>query len=34
MREICERPTEEDFDLWKINRDAEEETHQMEFALK
>jgi len=34
MREIYERPAEEDFDLWKINRDAEEETHQMEFALK
>ena len=34
MREICERPTEEEFDLWKINRDAEEETHQAEFALK
>ena len=24
----------EDFDLWKIDRNAEEETHQVEFALK
>lgn len=34
MQEVFERPTEVDFDLWKINRDAEEETHQAEFALK
>lgn len=34
MRENFGRPREEDFDLWKINRDAEEETHQAEFALK
>jgi len=34
MQEIYERPEEEDFDLWKINRNAEEETHQVEFALK
>jgi len=34
MREIFERPEEEDFDLWKIDRHSEEETHQVEFAFK
>lgn len=34
MRENNGKPTEEDFDLWKLDRDAEEETHQAEFALK
>jgi hypothetical protein len=34
MREIVEKPREEDFDLWKIDRNAEEETHQAEFVLK
>jgi len=34
MRETYEKPREEDFDLWKLDRNAEEETHQAEFALK
>jgi hypothetical protein len=33
MRENQGKP-EDDFDLWKIDRDATEETHQAEFALK
>jgi len=34
MKEIRKRPVGEDFDLWKIGRDAAEETHQAEFASK
>jgi hypothetical protein len=34
MRENHDKPVEEDFDLWKLDRDATEETHQAEFALK
>ena len=34
MRENQEEPRGEDFDLWKLDRDAQEETHQAEFALK
>jgi len=34
MRETLEEVAEQDFDLWKLDRDAQEETHQAEFALK
>jgi hypothetical protein len=34
MREIQKPVPEEDLDLWKINRGADEETHQAEFASK
>jgi hypothetical protein len=34
MRETPEESGESDFDLWKLDRDAQEETHQAEFALK
>jgi len=34
MRETPEASSERDFDLWKLDRDAQEETHQAEFALK
>jgi hypothetical protein len=34
MRENEEEASGEDFDLWKIDRKAQEETHQAEFALK
>ena len=34
MRETPEEVGERDFDLWKLDRDAQEETHQAEFALK
>jgi len=34
MRETPEENAEIDFDLWKLDRDAQEETHQAEFALK
>src|SRR2546422_9675382 len=34
MRENEEQASGEDFDLWKLDRDAQEETHQAEFALK
>jgi len=34
MRETPEESSERDFDLWKLDRDAQEETHQAEFALK
>jgi hypothetical protein len=34
MREKQEKLVEEDMDLWKISRGADEETHQAEFALK
>jgi len=34
MREIRKEEVEVDFDLWKIGRDAAEETHQAEFAFK
>jgi hypothetical protein len=34
MLENYGKPVEEDFDLWKLDRDASEETHQAEFALK
>lgn len=34
MQENHETHATEDFDLWKIDRNAEEETHQVEFALK
>jgi len=34
MREKQETLVEEDMDLWKISRGADEETHQAEFALK
>jgi len=34
MRETPEERGEIDFDLWKLDRDAQEETHQAEFALK
>src|SRR3989449_11259446 len=34
MRETPEERRERDFDLWKLDRDAQEETHQAEFALK
>jgi len=34
MRETPEAISERDFDLWKLDRDAQEETHQTEFALK
>jgi len=34
MREKPEEDVDRDFDLWKLDRDAQEETHQAEFALK
>jgi hypothetical protein len=34
MRETPEEVVERDFDLWKLDRDAQEETHQAEFAQK
>jgi len=34
MKETPEETDERDFDLWKLDRDAQEETHQAEFALK
>jgi hypothetical protein len=34
MRENHEEASGDDFELWKLDRDAEEETHQAEFALK
>ena len=34
MRENEEQAIGEDFDLWELDRDAQEETHQAEFALK
>jgi hypothetical protein len=34
MREDQEEASEEEFDLWKLDRNAQEETHQAEFALK
>jgi len=34
MRDMEEIESELDFDLWKLDRDAQEETHQAEFALK
>jgi len=34
MRETLEESGERDLDLWKLDRDAQEETHQAEFALK
>jgi len=34
MRETPEERRERDFDLWKLDRDSQEETHQAEFALK
>jgi hypothetical protein len=34
MRENREEEHDEDFDLWKLDRGAEEETHQAEFADK
>jgi len=34
MRENQEGPRGEDIDLWRLDRDAQEETHQAEFALK
>jgi len=34
MIETSEESGERDFDLWKLDRDAQEETHQAEFALK
>lgn len=34
MREKQDEERGQDFDLWKIDRDAQEETHQAEFALK
>jgi len=34
MREIQKTVVEEDLDLWKISRGADEETHQAEFTLK
>ena len=34
MRENEEQASGEDFDLWKLDRDAQEETHLAEFALK
>jgi hypothetical protein len=34
MRESQEEARVDDFDLWKLDRGAEEETHQAEFALK
>jgi len=34
MRQTPEESCESDFDLWKLDRDAQEETHQAEFALK
>jgi len=34
MREKQEEEHDEDFDLWKLDRDAQEETHQAEFADK
>ena len=33
MRETPEE-VERDFDLWKLDRDAQEETHQAEFVQK
>ena len=33
MREQ-DQSSEEDFDLWKLDRESAEETHQAEFALK
>jgi len=34
MRETRVEVVDQDFDLWKLDRDAQEETHQAEFALK
>jgi len=34
MRETPEEVVDRDFDSWKLDRDAQEETHQAEFALK
>jgi hypothetical protein len=34
MRETKEEDREQDFDFWKVDRAAQEETHQAEFALK
>ena len=34
MRETHEEVVGQDFDLWKLDRDAQEETHQAEFAQK
>ena len=34
MREPNETADEEEFDLWKIDRNSAEETHQAEFVLK
>jgi hypothetical protein len=34
MREEEEESPGKDFELWKLDRDAMEETHQAEFALK
>jgi len=34
MREIRKLEDEEDFDLWKLDRNASEETHAAEFARK
>src|SRR5438093_3903595 len=34
MRQTPEESCESDFDLWKLDRDSQEETHQAEFAPK
>jgi len=34
MKDIRKTLVEQDLDLWKISRGADEETHQAEFALK
>jgi hypothetical protein len=34
MERKKETPTEDDFEDWKLVRGANEETHQIEFALK
>ena len=34
MSEIRKKEVEEDFDVWKIGRDAAEKTHQAEFTSK
>ena len=34
MRETRVEVVDQDFDLWKLDRDAQEETHQAEFATK
>jgi hypothetical protein len=34
MRNLNEPSDEDEFDLWKIDRNSAEETHQAEFALK